>query len=131
MSSLENISIVLVRPRIPENIGSAVRVACNFGINSIILVRDEIPERESMAKTATHNTAHILNTMPHYGDLGEALQSFNYVIGTTARRGRKRFAERNPKQVVEHILPLITENRVAILFGPEDSGLSNEDLQYC
>ncbi len=130
-NTLNSISIVLVRPRVPENIGSAVRVACNFGISSIILVHDNMPERERMAKTATHNTSHLLDAMPRFTTIEEALQDFQIVVGTTARRGRKRFAERNPRQVAQWIQPRLEKNRIAVLFGPEDSGLTNEDLKYC
>lgn len=128
---LDMISIVLVRPRVPENIGAAVRVACNFGISSIILVRDEMPERERMAKTATHNTAHLLDTMPRFTDLGDALKDFQQVVGTTARRGKQRFAERSPRQVVQWLGSRLPDNKTAILFGPEDSGLANDELKYC
>lgn len=131
MAGLQDVSIILVRPRIPENIGSTVRVAANFGISSVILVRDKMPNRKRMAKTATHNTSDLLETMPCYASLPEALQDFNLVVGTTARRGRQRFAERSPKQVMEWLRPQMEKNRVALLFGPEDSGLSNDDLKLC
>ncbi len=130
-NALDSVSIVLVRPRVPENIGAAVRVACNFGISSIILVRDEIPEREKMAKTATHNTAHLLDTMPRFTSLEEALHDFQLVVGSTARKGKKRFAERNPRQVAGWLAPRLHNNKIAILFGPEDSGLANDDLKFC
>ncbi len=127
---LDSVSIVLVRPRLPENVGAAVRAAYNFGIHSVVLVRDEMPEWARMAKTATHNCSHILNAMPRYSRLDEALRNYNLVAATTARRGKKRFAERNPKQLVEWLRPQLDNNRVAILFGAEDSGLSNEELKY-
>ncbi len=129
--ALDMISIILVRPRVPENIGAAVRVACNFGISSLVVVRDNIPERERMAKTATHNTAHLLDTIKYYRKLDEPLQDIQLVVGTTARRGKKRFAERSPRQIAEWMIPRLPNNRIAILFGPEDSGLSNEELKYC
>lgn len=128
---LDMVSIVLLRPRVPENIGAAARVACNFGISSLILVHDERPDQKRMEKTATHNTAHILKTMPCVTHLDEALQDFQLVVGTTARRGKQRFAERDPKQVTRWLAPRLHKNRTALLFGPEDTGLSNEDLKYC
>ncbi len=130
-NTLDSVSIVLVHPRVPENIGATVRVACNFGISSIILVRDTMPDREKMAKTATHNTAHLLDTIPCFNTLEEALCDFQLVIGSTARKGKKRFAERNPRQVAGWLAPRLQNNKTALLFGPEDCGLTNNDLKFC
>ncbi len=131
MTALRGVSLVLVRPRVPENIGSAVRVAHNFGISSVILVGDTLPERSRMAKTATHNSAHLLDSMSHFTTLADALADVNISIATTARKGRRRFADRSPKQIGEWLAPRLAKNRVALLFGPEDSGLSNDELKYC
>jgi tRNA/rRNA methyltransferase len=128
---LAQLTIVLVRPKIPENIGAAARVAWNMGINSLLIVRDEIPDRESMAKMATHKAAHLIDNLIIHQDLGEALADFTLVVGTTARKGRQRGVETSPRQLVELLLPCLATNRVAILFGPEDTGLTNDDLKYC
>lgn len=128
---LSQIAIVLIRPKIPENIGAAARIAWNMGINRLILVRDSIPDRESMAKMATHKAAHLLDNMEIHRNLDEALAGFSVVIGTTARRGRQRFVEKSPRELVDTLLPLLPNNKVAIIFGPEDTGLTNDDLKYC
>ncbi|SDO91589.1 RNA methyltransferase [Desulforhopalus singaporensis] len=129
--SLDHLTIVLVRPRIPENIGAAARVCYNMGINSLVVIRDSIPPREPMAKMATHKAAHLIDQLPVYPDLGQALEDFTVVVGTTARRGKQRFVQQSPREMVNKLLPLLPKNRVAILFGPEDTGLTNEDLKYC
>ncbi|MDR3088753.1 MAG: RNA methyltransferase [Desulfobulbaceae bacterium] len=128
---LSHLAIILVRPKFSENIGAAARVACNMGIERLILVRDQPPDREAMAKLATHKAAHILETMPVYDDLAAAVAPFSLLIGTTARHGRQRALERGPREVVEAVLPDLPQNEVAILFGPEDAGLTNDDLKYC
>ena len=128
---LSRIAIVLIRPKIPENIGAAARIACNMGITRLILVRDEVPEREPMAKMATHKAAHLIDNLEVYGKLDEALAGFSMIIGTTARRGRQRLVEKSPRELVDTLLPLLANNEVAILFGPEDTGLTNDDLKYC
>ncbi len=53
-SILGNIGIVLMQPKFPENIGAAARSAFNMGISRIIVVRDEVPDHDAMAKMATH-----------------------------------------------------------------------------
>ncbi len=128
---LSHIAIVLIRPKIPENIGAAARIAWNMGITRLILVRDEVPDRESMAKMATHKAAHLIDNLEVFPNLDEALSEFSVIIGTTARRGRQRFVEKSPRELVDTLLPLLANNKVAILFGPEDTGLTNEDLKYC
>ncbi len=128
---LDHIAIVLVRPKFPENIGAAARIAWNMGINRLIVVRDSLPDREAMAKMATHKAAHLIDTMEIYSDLPQALESFTVVVGTTARRGRQRFVTQTPRDMVEALLPQLTNNQAAIIFGPEDTGLTNDDLKYC
>ena len=128
---LDNIGIVLLHPKYPENIGSVARAAWNMGITNISVVRSEYPDHARMAKLATHNAAHLLDQMTIHENLGDALAPFSQVIGTTARRGRQRIPAKPPRKIMENILPLLPKNRVAFLFGPEDCGLSNEALSYC
>lgn len=128
---LSRLAIILVRPKIPENIGAAARIAWNMGITRLILVRDSVPEREPMAKMATHKAAHLIDNLEIHPNLQDALSDFSVVVGTTARRGKQRFVEQTPRQMVEELLPQIPNNQVAIVFGPEDTGLTNEDLKFC
>ena len=128
---LSHLAIVLVRPKFAENIGAAARIAHNMGIERLIVVRDEPPDYEAMAKMATHKAAPLLQKMPVYANLAEALAPFSLVVGTTARHGRQRVLENSPRQIVQRVLDDLPENDLAILFGPEDTGLTNEDLKYC
>lgn len=130
-SPLDSIAIVLVRPRVAENIGAAARVAYNMGINQLTLVSDCKPAREPMAKMATHKAAHLIDNLPVFSSLDEALANFTIVVGTTARRGRHRFVHQSPREMVKKLLPEVKSNRIAILFGPEDTGLTNDDLKFC
>lgn len=127
---LDNIAIVLMCPKYPENIGAAARAAWNMGLTRIIVVGDEYPDHHRMAKMATHNAAHLLDSMEFHENLGDALKPFSQVVATTARRGRQRILQNTPRDVMDIILPLLPENQVAFLFGPEDSGLTNDDLKY-
>jgi len=128
---LSHLTIVLIRPKIPENIGAAARIAFNMGINQLIVVRDNLPEYEAMAKMATHKAAHLIDNLTIFPSVAEALADFSIVVGTTARRGRQRSVEKTPRELVETLLPSLANNQVAILFGPEDTGLTNDDLKFC
>lgn len=130
-SLLDHIAIVLVHPKSAENIGAAARISWNMGINRLIIVRDNLPDREVMAKMATHKAAHLIDTLAIYPTLPEALAPFTVVVGTTARRGRQRFVTHTPRDLVDALVPQLTNNQVAIIFGPEDTGLTNDDLKYC
>lgn len=130
-SPLDSIAIVLVRPRVAENIGAAARVAFNMGINQLILVSDTMPPRSPMAKMATHKAAHLIDNLPIFATVEDALAEFSLVVGTTARKGRHRFVHQTAREMVDKLLPQLTNNKIAILFGPEDAGLTNDDLKFC
>ncbi len=61
--NLERITVVLHRPRLPENIGAAARAACNMGLGRLILVQPENPDQERMERMATAAGAHLLARM--------------------------------------------------------------------
>jgi tRNA/rRNA methyltransferase len=128
---LDNIAIVLMEPKYPENIGAAARCAMNMGISRLVVVRKEVPDQEKMLKMATHKAAHLIKELKLYTNLKEALGPFSHVVGTSARQGRKRRIENSPRYMLDTILPLLENNQIALLFGPEHRGLTNEDLKYC
>lgn len=128
---MDNVAIVLVGPRYPENIGAAARIAANMGINQLVIVSDGLPDQERMRKTATHHNSRLIDTMQMHADIGSALASFSWVVGTSARQGRQRRLLTSPRRMVADLLPKLAENRVALLFGPEDCGLTNDDLKFC
>ena len=128
---LANIAIVLVEPKYPENIGAAARSAMNMGISQLVVVRKEEPDREKMLKMATHKAAHLVENLVRHQTLEAALKPFAQVVGTTARLGGLRQVAVTPRRLPEHVFPFLQENRLAILFGPEHRGLTNDDLKYC
>ncbi len=128
---LDNIAVVLVNPKYPENIGSAARAAWNMGITRLITVANEYPDHERMTRLATHNATHLIDKMEFHENLRDALKPFSQIIGTTARKGRHRTQGNSPREIMQIILPMLKENQVAFLFGAEDRGLTNDDLKYC
>jgi len=130
-SILDNVAIVLVHPKFPENIGAAARSAFNMGLSRLILITDKEYERQSMAKMATHKAIHIIDNMEIHRNLEEALAPFAYIVGTTARRGRQRGSERTPRQIIPEMADFLPNNQAALMFGPEDTGLTNDELKYC
>ncbi len=130
-SYLDQVSIVLHRPRFPENIGAAVRAASNMGISRLRVVEPEDCDLTRILKMATLAAADLVEDMEVYSDLSTALQPFNYVVGTTARTGGRRQELKTPRDLAIELLPICANNQVALLFGPEDRGLTNAQLRYC
>jgi tRNA/rRNA methyltransferase len=129
--NMRNIAIVLHRPHFPENIGAAARSAKNMGVRRLIVVDPRDCDLSRILKMATHNAEDVVTEMEVFADLREALESFQYVVGTTARTGSHRQGVRVPRRLAEDLVSISQSNQVAILFGPEDRGLANKELQYC
>ncbi len=129
--NLDNIHIILVEPQIPENIGSVARAMTNMGITHLVLVNPKNCDLSRVLKMATGSSVDVIEEMEVYDDLGEALGPFQYVVGTTARLGTRRPAMADPRHLARDLIHISQKNRVGILFGPEDRGLSNDQLRYC
>ena len=128
---LPGTAIILIHPRYPENIGASARIALNFGLSQLIVVTDEQPDAERMLKMATHKAAHLIHEMRLCRDAAEATATFQFIVGTTARQGRQRIPEKTPREVMRELAPLVDGNRVALMFGPENTGLTNSELDLC
>lgn len=126
-----NISIILKQPRCPENIGAAARAICNMGIGRLVLVNPINCDVTKVMKLATHAAAEVVEQIVFYEELKEALSPYNYVVGTTARIGKHRQSIKNPSKLAQSLIPISRDNNIAIIFGPEDRGLSNEDIRFC
>jgi len=128
---LENISVVLNNPHHPENIGAAARAVCNMGVGQLVVVNPENFDLDRVLTLATHAAAGMIENMARYDALAAALADFNYVVGTTARLGGERQRVTSPAQMARQLVPISQKNRIALLFGPEDRGLTNEDIRFC
>jgi tRNA/rRNA methyltransferase len=127
----ENITIVLNKPKYPGNVGSVARCARNMGIENITVVGNKDLALEEMKQLATHFAAGIVDRIQHFDGLDDALARFHYIVGTTSRRGSARGPVVSPREMAARIVDISQENAVALLIGPEDTGLSNDDLRFC
>jgi tRNA/rRNA methyltransferase len=128
---LDHITVVLQRPHFPENIGAAARAMRNMGIRRMIVVEPENYDLSRVLKMATHVAADVVQEIQIAQNLRQALSPFHLVVGTTARLGGERETVLSPSHMADRLIPLSQENTIAIVFGPEDRGLSNEDLRLC
>lgn len=129
--NLDNIAIVLHQPKLSENIGAAARAACNMGIDRLMVVKPCNYHLPDVLKMATHAAKKVVEQIEFFEDLKSALAPFSYVIGTTARLGGQRTVVTTPRKMADELVPISRKNAVAILFGPEDRGLTNEDIRFC
>ena len=129
--NLNHITIVLNRPRYSENIGAVARAMCNMGMDQLIVVEPKNYDLYNVLKLATHAASNVIENSKICADLKDALAPFNYVVGTTARLGGQRRVIHTPSKLAQMLIPISIDNRIAILFGPEDRGLSNEDIRLC
>ena len=128
---LDNITIVLKKPRFPENIGAAARAMSNMGLAHLTVVMPENYDLTKIRKMATHKAAPIIENAVVTSDMASALSEFTYVAGSTARMGKQRLEFDTPLQLAEKLVQVTPANKTAILFGPEDRGLTNDDIRYC
>jgi len=129
--NFDNITIVLHQPRHPENIGSVARAMCNMGFSRLVVIDPPDYDLNKIQKLATHAASDVVDKTIIYADLKNALSHFNYVVGATARLGGQRQVVNTPSKLAQKLVPISIENRIAILFGPEDRGLSNDDIRLC
>jgi tRNA/rRNA methyltransferase len=130
-SDADRLSVVLVQPRNPLNIGAAARAMSNFGIQHLAVVNPyEVAFRQ--ARSAVGATEVMANAR-EYATVKDAVADCEVVVGTTAVRHRE--LQHALRRLDEDGGTLIREQlrrrRVALLFGSEKFGLSNEELSYC
>ena len=128
---LQNIIVVLVRPRFPENIGSAARVVANMGLGGLRVVSPLRLWEDPMKRLATDNGKPVLEAMDVSQTLEEALRDCVAAAAYTARTGYKRGRLTGPKQAAPRVLDWAKEGKAALVFGPEDRGLNTEELDCC
>jgi tRNA (cytidine32/uridine32-2'-O)-methyltransferase len=125
-----NIKIVLVNSAHPGNIGGAARAMKNMGLTELCLVEPrEYPAPRAVWRAA--GAADLLQTAVVVNSVDEAIADCSLVIGTSARERRIPWPLINPRQCGERIWREAQHHRVALLFGREDRGLTNDELQKC
>lgn len=121
---------MLVEPRFPGNVGSVARAMANFGFDRLLLVRPcqlEHAEARQMALAAWP----IIERAEVHERLADALAPFHHVVATTCRGGPLRRDPESPRAAASRLARLPSGERTALVFGPEDRGLTNEELELC
>ncbi len=127
---LDNIRIVLVAPRGSGNIGSVARAMKNMGLNDLAIVGHGRTQSFSARAMAAH-AREILKDSRRFTTLREAVADCGLVVGTTCRGGLYRDHSRSPRVTAPEIVAAARSGKCALVFGPEDHGLDNEELKHC
>ena len=127
---LENIRIVLVNTSHPGNIGAAARAMKNMGLTRLVLVEPEDhPTYEAYSRAAGADD--ILGEADVVSTLSEALHGCTWVVGTSARLRTVQWPMLDPRECAKKSITESSAGEVAIVFGRERTGLTNEELELC
>jgi len=126
----EKINIVMVGTTHPGNIGAAARAMHNMCISNLILVNPQCSIDE-LAYSRASGADVILDQIKHRDSLRQSIKDCNLVIATSARSRSLPWPDLRPRQMAQKIWSLNDQAEVGLIFGPEHSGLSNEELALC
>lgn len=126
--NIENLSVILVEPTHPGNIGATARAMANMGVTDLRLVLPEAHLSEVAVKRAAHGLEVLKNATVHE-HLTDALHDLHWVGGTTARNRKAQ----DRTVLLPDIAQAFPDHscRMGLLFGRESSGLSNDELALC
>lgn len=128
---LQNIRVVLVNTSHPGNIGATARAMKNMGLSELVLVDPQVfPSPEASARASGADD--VLAAAQVVGTLEEALVGCSLVMGTSARDRHIPWPLLDPRECAEQaVVEAQGGSRVALVFGREYAGLTNEELQRC
>ena len=127
---LDTVRIVMVETTHPGNIGAAARAMHTMGLADMRLIRPaQFPHVEATARAS--GAGDILSAARVCDSLDEALAGATLVVGTSARQRRIPWPCLSPRQFADQVADRAGNEQVAILFGREDRGLTNDELQRC
>ncbi|MDP2156135.1 MAG: RNA methyltransferase, partial [Nitrospirota bacterium] len=126
----DNVSFVLVEPKESGNIGASARAIKNMGFMNLCLVNPPSLLTDE-ARWFACNALDVLETAQSYPDLKSAIMDKAIVVGTSRRTGKRRGMILPVEQGAKNIIERAQSGKVAILFGREDKGLLNEEVDEC
>ena len=124
--SVNNISFILHKPQLSENIGACARGMKNFNFNKLIVIDPKpiFPNDKILATSV--GAKNIINKAKNFENLEKSLKNIDIVIATSAR-----FRNKNIKHIqLEDLKKINYKKKIAFLFGSEASGLSNNEISY-
>jgi TrmH family RNA methyltransferase len=126
----DNIYFILVEPKESGNIGASARAIKNMGFKNLCLVNPPSVITDE-ARWLACNALDVLNSAEIFNSLTDAVKDKPIIAGTSRRKGRRRGVFLNVEEGAGRLHDIALKNKVAILFGREDRGLYNEEVEEC
>ena len=124
--NFSNVYFILFKPQLAENIGACARALKNFNFTKLRLISPKISFPNEKVFSTSVGAKNIINSSKVYSNFEDAIKDINCVIATSSRIRKKNF-----KYLSIHKLNKINfKKKIAIVFGPEASGLANNELSY-
>ncbi|RLI50730.1 MAG: RNA methyltransferase [Candidatus Thorarchaeota archaeon] len=130
MSGLSNIVVVLVEPESPGNVGFTARAMANFGVTTLRIVRCD-PRTDDEAVMFSVHARDVLEGAEIHPSLKSAISDTHAAWAATARAGGNHSVTRALVRLGELPNPTALDGRIALVFGRESSGLTNEEISQC
>jgi tRNA/rRNA methyltransferase len=127
----DQFAFVLVRPKSPGNIGSAARAIKNMGFRDLRVVAPEVSPQSREALSMAVHARDVLQNAKVFETIGDAVADCMLTVGTTCRTGPYRESVRLLNEWAPQLAQSAQANRVAMIFGPEATGLTNRELKFC
>jgi tRNA (cytidine32/uridine32-2'-O)-methyltransferase len=126
----DHVRVVLVHPSHAGNIGASARAMKTMRLNRLYLVRPKsFPDSRAVMMASGAND--VLSNALVVDNFEQAIADCHWVVGTTARKRTLNWSVKTPKQAAAHIVALPKKIQIALVFGCEQWGLTNEQLIYC
>ncbi|MFX1367073.1 MAG: RNA methyltransferase [Promethearchaeota archaeon] len=130
MTELENLVVIMVEPKSPGNVGFAARVLSNFGVRELRIVGQDL-RNDNDARIFSVHAIRLLEAAEIFPNLESAVEDMHASWAATARAGRNHSVTRALVPLKELPNPLAMTGKVALVFGREDIGLTNEEIALC
>jgi tRNA (cytidine32/uridine32-2'-O)-methyltransferase len=127
---LSKIDIAMVGTTHPGNIGAAARAMKTMAIANLSLVSPKC-EVDEVAEARASGAESVLAARKQFDSVADAVADCQLVVGATGRRRSLVWPEITPAELAERVAQFDDDARVAVIFGPEHSGLTNDDVKYC
>ncbi len=126
----DHLHFILVRTQFASNLGAAARILKNMGFGSLVLIRPQC-EVGAEARMLAMKGAELVDNAVYYPSLREARRQIRLLVGTTARSPKSGNRRISSRTLAGELVPRHQSGPLGIVFGPEDNGLSREEIRLC
>ncbi len=131
-ANLANVTVILVEPSVPGNIGSSARAMKTMGLHDLVVLNGPKFKGEPEALKMGHGAWDLLENAREVSTWQQATEGIHWLMGTTHRKRRAQFPQTLPaREAAQKVASLSAKHRVGIVFGREESGLSDIELRRC